>query len=180
MSTGATMFTGGDEALRTMLCNNNAYNVDSNANGLPYPLSSDAGTLQTFTQRLLAFRRAHPALHPNKTLSTSQLQWYQSSGATADSTYLGNVSNHAVGWRIDAPELGEAGPLFIAYNGWSGQVTFKLPSPGTGKQWFEATETCNASEGPDQFAMPGSERMLGGAGTSLPLCARGLSIMVAR
>jgi glycogen operon protein len=64
LSGGTPMITGGDEALRTQWCNNNAYNLDSDKNWLNYSLSADQSTHKTFAQRLMEFRKAHPALRP--------------------------------------------------------------------------------------------------------------------
>jgi len=41
LSAGTPLITGGDEYLRSLYCNNNAYNVDSVANWLNYTWNSD-------------------------------------------------------------------------------------------------------------------------------------------
>jgi glycogen operon protein len=63
LSAGVPMMTGGDEFLRTQFGNNNVYNLDSSSNWLNYSWSTDQTNFRTHTQRLVAFRKAHPALH---------------------------------------------------------------------------------------------------------------------
>jgi glycogen operon protein len=183
------MFTGGDEFLRSQACNNNAYNLDSSANWLNYALSTDQTNFKTFAQRLIAFRKAHPALRPANFFSAvdtnanvmEQLRWFQPSGAVADSTYMGNTGNHALAYRIDGTEFGDsAAAIYVAYNGWSGAVDFKLPWPFTGKQWYRVTDTCNWAEGSGQVATPGSEAAVGGENTIYNVCGRGLVVLIAK
>ncbi len=187
-SAGVPMFNGGDEQLRSVRCNNNAYNLDSNANWLSFPLQPHEATFRTFVQRMIAFRRAHPALRPESWWrgndgngnGLEQVRWFQPSGAVADTGYLGNTNNHALAWRLDGTELGESGAVYVAYNGWTGALDFTLPAPVAGQRWFLAGDTCNATEGPDQLAAPGAERELGVAGVRVNVCGRGVALVVSR
>ncbi|WP_343195890.1 hypothetical protein [Luteimonas suaedae] len=52
-----------------------------------------------------------------------------------------------------------------AYNGWSGDVNFNLPWPGTEKQWYRVTDTATWNEGPNAAVVPGSEAFICGEGT---------------
>lgn len=189
LSAGTPMMTGGDEMLRGINCNNNPYNLDSSANWLNYSLNSDQTNFKTFTQRMIAFRKAHPALRPANFFSSvdnnanvmEQMRWFQPSGAVADSTYMGNGGNHALAFRIDGTEFGDsAAAIYVAYNGWSGAVNFTLPWPFNGKQWYRVTDTCNWAEGASQVASPGSETLIGGEGTGYSVCARGLIVLIAK
>jgi glycogen operon protein len=189
LSAGTPMFNGGDEFLRTQYCNNNVYNLDSDKNWLNYSLSVEQQNFRAFTQRLMAFRKAHPALRPANFYSgvdnngnvMEQLRWFQPNGAVADSTYMSNSSNHALAWRIDGTEFGDtASAIYVAYNGWSANVNFLLPWPGTGKSWYRVTDTCPWAEGPSQVPLPGSETFIGGEGTSYGLCGRGMLLLIAR
>ncbi len=189
LSAGVPMFNGGDEFLRTQYGNNNAYNLDSSANWLNYGLSVDQQNFKAFTQRLIAFRKAHPALRPANFYSTvdnngnvmEQHRWFKPDGFVPDATYFNSASNHSIAWRIDGTELGDtASALYVAYNGWSGAVTFNLPWPGTGKSWYRVTDTCPWAEGPSQVALPGGEALIGGEGYSYGLCARGVLLLIAK
>jgi isoamylase len=189
LSAGTPMMTGGDEFLRALHCNNNPYNLDSDANWLDYDWTAQQATFRKFAQRLIAFRKAHPALRPLNFYSGSdgngngmeQLRWFKPDGAIADAAYFDDANNHAIAYRIDGTELGDpASAIYVASNGWSGKVTFTLPAAAAGAKWFRVTDTCNWAEGPDQVASPGSETALGGAGATYELCARGVLLLIAR
>lgn len=157
LSAGVPMITGGDEALRTQFGNNNVYNLDSAANWLYWTRLPTEADHQAFTSRMIAFRKAHPALRPigfyssvdNNGNVMEQLRWFKPDGAQADGAYFSNANNHAIAWRIDGTEFGDpASAVYVAYNGWSGQVNFTLPWPGAGKQWYRVTDTATWNEGP--------------------------------
>jgi isoamylase len=190
LSAGVPMFNGGDEFMRSQNCNNNAYNLDSPANWLNYTLTTDQQNFRTFTQRLLAFRKAHAALRPsNFYVGTDtngnimeQLRWFKPDGSQADAGYFSNASNHAIAWRLDGTELGDtAKAIYVAYNGWQGAVNFTLP--WTGQQaanWYRVVDTCNFAEGANQVRLPGSEDLIGPENTVYGLCDRGLLVLIAK
>jgi isoamylase len=189
LSAGVPMFTGGDEALRTQFGNNNPYNLDSSANWLLWTRDSDEADLQTFTGRLIAFRKAHPALRPANFYSGSdtngnvmeQLRWFRPDGAQADAAYFDNPDNHAIAWRVDGTEFGDsASAIYVAYNGWSGQVDFRLPWPGSGKRWYRVTDTATWNTGSNAFASPGSETLIGGEGAVYGLQGRSVLLLIAK
>jgi glycogen operon protein len=63
LSQGVPMLSGGDELQRTQHGNNNVYCQDGVLSWHPWPASAAAQRLVRFTQRLIALRLAHPALH---------------------------------------------------------------------------------------------------------------------
>ncbi|MDY7230404.1 isoamylase [Hyalangium rubrum] len=189
LSAGTPMFTGGDEFLRTQYCNNNVYNLDSDKNWLNYVLTTDQTSFKTFAQRLIAFRKAHPALRPLNFYSAvdnngnvmEQHRWFKPDGLVPDSAYFNNGGNHALAFRVDGTEFGDpASAIYVAYNGWSGNVDFKLPWPGTGKSWYRVTDTCNWAEGASQVASPGAETLLGGENYVYGVCGRGVLLLIAK
>jgi isoamylase len=189
LSAGVPMMTGGDEALHTLFGNNNPYNLDSAANWLHWTRTASEQNHQTFTSRLIAFRKAHPALRPSGFYSSvdnngnvmEQLRWFKPDGAQADAAYFNSTSNHAIAWRIDGSELGDpASAIYVAYNGWSGQVNFTLPWPGNGKQWYRVTDTATWNEGANTFVAPGSEAVIGGEYTVYGLQARSVLLLIAK
>jgi glycogen operon protein len=189
LSAGVPMLTGGDEALRTQFGNNNAYNLDSSANWLNWAPDTNASNHQTFTTRLIAFRKAHPALRPagfyssvdNNANVMEQLRWFKPDGAVADAAYFNSPSNHALAWRMDGSELGDtASALYVAYNGWSGTVNFSLPWPGYGKAWYRVMDTATWNEGSNTVVLPGSEAWIGGEGTSYGVEGRSLLLLMAK
>lgn len=189
LSAGVPMITGGDEYLRSINCNNNPYNLDSSANWLNYSWTTDQSNFNAFTKGMVAFRKAHPALRPlNYYAATDtnsnvmeQLRWFQPSGAVADANYFNNAGNHAIAYRIDGTEFSDPNSaIYVAYNGWSGQVNFTLPWPGTNKYWYRVTDTCNWAEGANQVKAAGSEDYIGGENYVYGLCGRGLTVFVAK
>lgn len=189
LSAGVPMVNGGDEFLRTQFGNNNPYNLDSAANWLLWSRDPDEARHQTFIQRLIAFRKAHPALRPAQFYSGAdtngnvmeQLRWFKPDGAQADAAYFNNSGNHAIAWRIDGTEFGDpASAIYVAYNGWSGTVNFRLPWPGAGKRWYRVTDTAAWNEGPNTVALPGSEALIGGENTLYGLHGRSLLLLIAR
>jgi len=172
LSAGTPMITGGDEYLRRINCNNNPYNLDSSANWLSYAPTTEQSTFGTYAQRMLAFRAAHPALRPANYYTSAdtngngigQQQWLTPAGTVPDATYWNDASNHAIAWRLDGTELGDpAAAVYVAYNGWSGDVTFTLPTPPAGTGWHRVTDTSTWAEGADQVRPPGAEDPIGGA-----------------
>ncbi|GAA4921366.1 glycogen operon protein [Stackebrandtia albiflava] len=189
LSAGTPMFNGGDEHLRSLRCNNNPYNLDSSANWLDWSPDTDQTEFAEFTAGMLAFRADHPALRPGGFYTSTdgngngmgQLDWFTPAGVTPDAAYWNDPGNHALGWRLDGTELGDpAAALYVAYNGWSGQVGFTLPDPGAGRQWYRVTDTAAWAEGGDQVAAPGTEDLIGGAGTGYDVHGRSLVLLIAK
>ncbi len=190
LSAGTPMLTGGDEFMRSQRCNNNAYNLDSVGNWLDYNnWSSEQIHFRAFTQRLIAFRKNHPALRPLDFYSgqdtngngMEQLMWFEPSGRVPSGDYFNDSNQHALGWRLDGTEWGDtAAAIFIAYNGWSESVDFTLPWPGASKSWYRVLDTCDWAEGPNQVRAPGSEDFLGGENSQYNVCGRGLLLLIAR
>jgi glycogen operon protein len=189
LSAGVPMMTGGDEMLRSINCNNNPYNLDSIANWLNWTWNTDQSNFQSFAKGMIAFRKAHPALRPTNYYSSvdnngnvmEQLRWFMPNGQQATSTYFDDSNNHALAWRIDGSEFGDSSSaIYVAYNGWSGNVNFTLPWPGNGKIWYRVTDTCSWAEGANQVRAPGSEDVIGGENTSYGVCGRGVLVLIAK
>ncbi len=189
LSAGTPMMTGGDEHLRGLRCNNNPYNLDSDANWQSWSQTQPQVDFMTYTQRLIAYRMAHPALRPTNFYTgqdtngngLGQLQWFTPAGVAPDSSYWSNANNHALAWRLDGSEFGDpAAAHYIAYNGWSAEVSFSLPAPPVGKQWYRVTDTSAWAEGPGQVAAPGTESLIGGTATQYLLRGRGLLLLIAK
>jgi glycogen operon protein len=181
LSAGTPLMTGGDEYLRSLHCNNNAYNVDSVANWLNYNWSSDQSNFNAFVKGMIAFRKAHAALRPLNFYSSAQLSWWTPAGTTPDATYFNSGSNHSIAYRFNGSALGDSySSIYVAYNGWSGNVSFTLPPPGKSANWYRVTDTCGWAEGPNQVRTPGVEDSIGGQGSVYGLCGRGLLLLIAK
>jgi len=180
LSAGTPLMQGGGEYLRTLQCNNNAYNLDSTANWLNYSWSTDQSNFYNFAQRSIAFRLAHPALRPVTWYTNSQVVWYEPSGAVATSSYWNNTSNYAIAYTINGSSFGDSNSMYIAYNGWSGSVNFTLPAPPTGTNWYRVTDTCDWNDGPNTFVTPGNETLIGGGGSTYGQCGQSLLLLISK
>jgi isoamylase len=179
LSAGTPMMTGGDEFLRSLNGNNNAYNLDTSFNWLNYSLSSEQTRFLTFARRLLVFRSTHPALRPVDFYTGEQLQWFKPDGATADNAYFGNPDNHAIAWTIKGADFQDsAAAIYVAYNAWSGEVAFQLPSPAAGSKWFRVMDTSPSMESFANFAAIGTEEPL--TNLAYKLGPRGVLLAIAK
>ena len=188
LSAGTPMITGGDEYLRSIQCNNNPYNLDSIANWLNFSWSSEQTQFNNFAKGMITFRKNHPSLRPadfyksydNNGNVMEQLRWFKPNGNVADSGYFNDANNHAIAYRIDSSEFGEStAAIYIAYNGWSGNVNFTLPWPGQGKNWYRVTDTSNWNEG-NSVKTAGNEDFIGGEWTNYGLNGRALLVLIAK
>jgi pullulanase/glycogen debranching enzyme len=123
--------------------------------------------LVAFSQRLFAFRAAHPELRP--TTWESKPTWLDGYAATATNAYLGDATKSVLAWRT--------GELYVAYNRGTAQVSVTLPAAPAGKAWYRATDTSSNLE-PNNFAVAGSEYRMQGSSYGLP--ARALAIFFTR
>src|SRR5436190_4731512 len=62
LSRGVPMLLGGDEVRRTQRGNNNAYNQDNATSWFDWSMVDSHREMLRFVQRMIAFRKAHPAL----------------------------------------------------------------------------------------------------------------------
>lgn len=180
LSAGTPLMQGGDESLRTLQCNNNAYNLDSSGNWLNYSWNTNQSNFYNFAHRLIAFRLAHPALRPATWYTSSQMAWYQPSGSAATSSYWDNTSNYSIAYTINGSSFSDSNSMYVAYNGWTGSVTFTLPAPPTGTNWYRVTDTCDWNDGPNTFVTPGNETLIGGTGSTYGMCGESLLLLISK
>ncbi len=57
-------------------------------------------------------------------------------------------------------------------------MTFTLPAPPAGRQWYRVTDTSAWAEGPDQVRPPGAEDALGGS--TYVLGGRAVLLLIAK
>lgn len=168
LSAGVPMFTGGDEMYRTQYGNNNMYNVDSDKNWLNWTDATTNSQFLAFSRRLFNFRNAHPALRRAEfytgavgSSGLKDIQWLTDQGVEPPADYWGNGNNHFLAFRIDGQPAGDsAASIYVAYNGWSGYVTARLPTPRAGKAWYRVSDTAPWMESIGNFKDPGAEDLL--------------------
>jgi glycogen operon protein len=175
------MIVGGDEFLRSLNGNNNPYNLDTAFNWLDYGRNDLQQAFQTFTARLLAFRRRHPALRPQNFYSAAEWKPLRPDGEPAQSDYLNNPDQHAIAWWIDGTRFGDpAAAIYVAYNAWIDSVNFRLPPAGRGKQWFAVMDTSSTMEAQGNIAAEGSEKPTGADGVTYRLGGRAVYLAIAK
>jgi isoamylase len=181
LTAGTPMITGGDEFLRSLNGNNNPYNLDTAFNWLNYQSNTQQTAFTTFAHRLLEFRATHPALRPVDFYTTAQVHWFRPDGGTADAAYFNNPDNHVIAWTIDGPAFHDpSSNIYIAYNAWSSDVSFTLPDPGSGKNWFREMDTSAFLEAAGNIVIPGTEEKIGGDGMTYRLGPRAVLLLVAK
>ncbi len=80
LSQGVPMLLAGDEIGRTQRGNNNAYCQDNDISWLDWQLDAHAERLLAFTRKLIALRRAHPALRRRTYPKPSDVSWLTPQG----------------------------------------------------------------------------------------------------
>ena len=150
LSRGVPMLLGGDELGRTQGGNNNAYCQDNEVSW--YDWAGVDTELLDFTRRLIAFRKAHPALRRRRYLTPADMRWYTPAGAPmtdADWAWSRIVVAHVDGRA--APDLDERGrpelddDLLLAVNGWWEPVEFTVPAIGRPAHWMLEFDTFGPS-----------------------------------
>jgi isoamylase len=168
--------------LRTQYGNNNAYNLDDSSMWLDTTLATTNADFVAWTQALLAFRAAHPALRPAAFWTGTDVNgdglddvaWLDTTGKRASAAYLSDTSNYFLAWRVDAQLPGErVRSIYVAWNGWTQDLTATLPASASGRAWWVSGDSASGS-----FVAPGQEMALGGA--TVDVRARSVAVLVER
>jgi glycogen operon protein len=182
LSSGVPMFQGGDEFLRTQYGNNNAYNLDDSAMWLDPTLATTNSSFVAWTHALLVFRSAHAALRPATFFTGTDhngnglpdVGFLDTTGVAASAAYMGDTNNHFLAWRLDGTEAGDSvRSIYVAYNGWSGDLPATIPAPGSATSWWVVGDSASGS-----FAAPGAETALGAM--SITVGARSIAVLIER
>ena len=185
LSAGVPMIAAGSEFFRTQFGNNNAFNLDTDANWLDPSQAVTESALFNFTKQLLHFRNAHPSLRPAEFFTGTDhngngrkdLTWLRNDGGEVDGPYFNNPQNHFLAWMLDGTEFGDsASAIYIAYNGWIQTVNAVLPPNQNGKRWLEVANTSVAALSWGNIRPPGSEVVFGFPDIDVP--ARSLVLLI--
>jgi glycogen operon protein len=175
LSAGVPMMVGGDELLHGVRCNNNYYNLDSPGTWIDW--SKQGSPFWIFTQRLLQFRAAHPALRPEKWIEPAQVSWRDAAGNVVGGGFMDDPSKPVLAWRLDGSSFGDQ-TLYVAYNHSPQPIRLTLPPPPAGKGWYRAGDTAAWMEAQNNFHAPGAEYKMNQS--QYDLGARAIAIFVAR
>ena len=78
--------------------------------------------------------------------------------------------------------------MYVIYNGasaYTGDIPANetqviLPPPPPGKTWYRVTDTCEWNDGPDAWAAPGNETLIGPGGSTYGVCGQALALFIAK
>jgi isoamylase len=158
LSQGVPMLLGGDELGRTQQGNNNTYCQDNELAWIDWSLDPAQATLLTFTQKLLAFRQAHPVFRrrnwfQGQAIHGSEVQdigWYDPDGTEiSDADWqVGDAKAIAVflnGDVIPSPD-DQGNPIrddsfLILFNAQAEVETFLVPPALSDRPWQLALDT---------------------------------------
>jgi glycogen operon protein len=200
LSAGVPIFNAGDEFLRSLNCNNNSYNVDSEGNWLDWARTAEQTNFREFAARMIGFRKSQPALRPDGFYAGADgngnqmapLDWFG-----ADKTYRtgspdaafwqatparpdGSGHNRTLAWRYDGTELGGGDTILVLFNGEPVGRDFTLPWTGPARStWCRVTDTAAWAEGPDQVDATASV-CVGGENARYGVDGRSLVVFAAR
>jgi isoamylase len=148
---------GGDEIRRSQNGNNNAYNQDNPTSWFDWTLVDANGEMLGFVQRMIAFRKAHPALWlpsfytgVNDGRGLPDIRWH---GTTLDSPGFDDPQARALACTIAG--FDGAADLHVMMNMFWEPLDFEVPAGGT---WQIAIAT--DARNPRHIADPGGERPL--------------------
>jgi len=188
LSQGTPMLLAGDEFANTQNGNNNAYCQDNSVSWLNWETALDRqADLLAFVKRLIALRRAHPALRRTRHLhgrilspeGVPDIQWISPHGVTVSEHQWHDYYARCLGMLL----AGDAGPdllpdgryvdddiMFVVLNAHVDNVPFTMPMVGRGTAWSCVLDT----------AVP--DRPAGGLtaapGDVLPIPARAVLVFV--
>jgi isoamylase len=156
LSRGVPMIVGGDEVRRSQGGNNNAYCQDNEVSWFDWTKTDKHPDVLRFWQRIIQFRKAHPALRTNAFYTGKRNQ-----RGLSDVTWHGTKLN-APGWNdSQARALGftlagfDAEPdIHVMMNMYWEALEMDVP-PIAGRQWLRAIDTSLPS--PSDIADPGTE-----------------------
>jgi isoamylase len=167
LSQGTPMLLGGDEFGRTQRGNNNAYCQDNELSWLDWPaIGVEEQALIDFVARLIALRKAHPALRRDRFLHGSDMgglkdiAWYSPHGAEMTVAEWQNGLERCFGLMLGGRVKPRAGvgtvaagrrpvedtTMLIVTNAYHGVVPFVLPHVSRRRGWRKLLDTTRPDE----------------------------------
>ncbi|HEY3003108.1 MAG TPA: glycogen debranching protein GlgX [Kribbellaceae bacterium] len=156
LARGVPMILGGDELGRSQGGNNNAYCQDNPVSWVDWDGADTE--LIAFTRRLIAFRRAHPALRRRRYLNDpGYAVWYTPDGVPMTEADWRFPGARSVAVYVDgtvAPDRDQRGrpilddDVLALVNAWWEPVTFAIPDLGKPRAWAVEIDTFDLDPGP--------------------------------
>ncbi len=160
LSQGTPMICGGDELGRTQRGNNNAYCQDNEVSWYDWGLDDERKALLAFTKKLIAIRRAHPALHRAKFFrgrrirgtDVRDIMWYRHDGAEMTDADWSNPVTASLGLFLAGRGIDDVDadgtPLvdddfYLVLNGSDVPLSFVLPKASGDGTWTLLVDTAD-------------------------------------
>ena len=158
LSQGVPMLLGGDEIGRTQQGNNNAYCQDNEISWFDW--DHEDGALLAFTQRLIAFRRAHPVFRRRRffqgeslgATGATDIAWFRPDGAEMKAEDWAAGFGKAVGVFLNGeaiPSPDERGErvvddtFLMLFNAHHEPLEFTMPAASWGARWLRVIDTAD-------------------------------------
>ncbi|MDB5806483.1 MAG: glycogen debranching protein GlgX [Betaproteobacteria bacterium] len=187
LSQGIPMIVAGDEIGRTQNGNNNAYCQDNPTSWIDWKLDESRKSLLKFTQRLIAFRRAHPGFRrrdffQGRSLRGSDVKdimWLKPDGTEMTDEEWNNEFARCLGVYLSGRDLREtderAHPVqddtfLVLFNAHHDAIEFMLPSFDGSNTWMRQIDTA--------YDDGGAPYQHHAAGSSYPLQGRSLVVLL--
>lgn len=143
LSQGVPMLLAGDEFLRTQQGNNNAWCQDNEISWIDWKLAQKNAGFLGFVQRLIAFRKRHPALRRREFLSgrgaAPDIRWHGIEPEEADLS----ASSHFIALTLDGTQTGREtdDDLYLAFNAGPDDLAIELPPSPNQRPWRRVLDT---------------------------------------
>ncbi|HET9369891.1 MAG TPA: glycogen debranching protein GlgX [Vicinamibacterales bacterium] len=182
VSQGVPMLSGGDEVGRTQQGNNNAYCHDSPLSWTPWDVAESARRLHAFVARLIALRRAHPALRRQTFLNGEaplrDVRWLRPEGGEFNGDHWDDGDRQTIGVLLDGTAISETDrgmpvtddSLLLLFNAAADDVPFALPLLAPGSTWTLVVDTAHPEV--ESYAVP--------AAATLTLVARSVAVLIGK
>jgi glycogen operon protein len=152
VSRGVPMLLGGDEFRRSQHGNNNAYCQDNATSWYDWTLTQRHAGLVRFTRLLIALRRANPILCRERFYTTSEVSFFDPSGASPD---WSDPRGKQLGMCLSESAVPR---LCLLFNAWIQGADFPLPGLPDTWAWHLAVDT--SSDSPRDIVTAGNEPAL--------------------
>lgn len=173
LSQGVPMFVMGDEVRRSQGGNNNAWCQDNPVGWFDWSLPEKNAGMLRFWQRMIAFRKAHPAVHRSRFFDgrvnergLADIAWH---GTELNAPGWGDGQARALAWTV--ADFAGGADLHVMANMYWEPLDFALPSL-VGRGWHLAADTFRPA--PHDIAEPDTETPVNGD----RLTVQGRSIVV--
>lgn len=164
LSRGTPMLSMGAETGQSQQGNNNAYAQDDARSWLDRPGADEA--LIAFAARLIALRRALPALIDDRFLSGAgdppDVVWWHPDGRAMNDSDWNDPDGRLLVMILSGPGSRQ---VAVVLNAGRGERTITLPACHTGRSWQVEIDTARPDDGPTP------------AGTSVRIAARGVVLL---